>query len=105
MSFASILSLLSALILSVTVLSAGIARLSSPITPEQIVQERRRSSINTSTLRELHNALGDSEQKVGRSNGICTAGNGAGLESERGKVGGEGSDMYGAVYNCVDMLN
>lgn len=57
MSFASILSLLSALILSVTVLSAGIARLSSPITPEQIVQERRRSSMNTSTLRELVGVL------------------------------------------------
>ena len=57
MSFTSILSLLSALFLSFTVLSAGIARLNSPITPEQIVQERRTASINASTLRELVGVL------------------------------------------------
>ncbi|KAF6229083.1 hypothetical protein HO133_007197 [Letharia lupina] len=57
MSFASILSLLSALVLSFTVLSAGITRLSSPITPEQISRERATSSINPSTLRELVGVL------------------------------------------------
>ena len=57
MSFASILSLLSALTLSFTVLSAGVARLNSQITPEQIVQERSASSINPSTLRELVGVL------------------------------------------------
>ncbi len=54
MSFAAILS---ALILSYTVLSAGVARLNSPITPEQIVQERSSSSVNSITLRELVGAL------------------------------------------------
>lgn len=57
MSFAAILSLLSALILSFTVLQAGVARLNSPITPEQIAQERSTSSINKSTLRELVGGL------------------------------------------------
>lgn len=53
----SFLSLLSALILSFTVLSAGIAKVNSPITPEQIVQERNTSSVNSSTLRELVGVL------------------------------------------------
>lgn len=54
MSFTSLLSLISAFILSYTVLSAGVARLNLPITPEQIVQERRSaSSIPSSSLREL----------------------------------------------------
>lgn len=57
MSFAAILSLLSALILSFTVLQAGVARLSSPITPEQIAQERSASFVNRSTLRELVGGL------------------------------------------------
>ena len=57
MYFAAIFSLLSALILSLTVLSAGVARLGSPITPEQIAQERSTSSINASTLRELVGGL------------------------------------------------
>ncbi len=57
MSFVSIVSLLSALILSFTVLSAGVARLNSPITSEQIVQERSASSPNSSSLRELVGVL------------------------------------------------
>ena len=57
MSFASILSLLFALILSFTVLSAGIARLGSPITPEQIAQERNAPFISASTRRELVGVL------------------------------------------------
>lgn len=57
MAIAAILSLLPALILSFTVLSAGVARLSSPITPEQIARERSTLSANASTLRELVGAL------------------------------------------------
>lgn len=58
MSLASILSFLSALVLSFTLLSAGVARLNSQITPEQIVQERSAaSSMNPSTLRELVGGL------------------------------------------------
>ena len=58
MSFTTILSLLSALILSFTVLSAGVGRLNSPITPEQIVQDRNTSSSTSSiTRRELVGVL------------------------------------------------
>ena len=57
MSFAAILSLLSALILSFTVLQAGVARLNSPITPAQIAEERSASFVNKSTLRELVGGL------------------------------------------------
>ena len=58
MSFTTILSLLSALILSFTVLSAGFARLNSPITPEQIVLERKNSTTTSSiTQREFVGVL------------------------------------------------
>lgn len=50
-------------------------------------------------------ALGDSEQKDRRSGGIWAAVNRAGWEGERGEGGGEGSDLYGVVYRCVDILN
>ena len=57
MSVAAIFSLLSALLLSYIVLSAGVARLNTPITPEQIARERGTSSANSVSLRELVGVL------------------------------------------------
>lgn len=55
----SLLTLLSALLLSFTILSAGLSRLTSPITPEQIVRERHTTTTTTSrlTLREAVGVL------------------------------------------------
>ena len=50
-------------------------------------------------------ALGDAEQENRRSSGIWAVVRGAGFESERGEGVGEGSDVYGVVYRCVDILN
>lgn len=50
-------------------------------------------------------ALGDAEQKSGRSGGIWVVVDGARFESERGEGVGEGSDIYGVVYRCVDFLS
>lgn len=55
----SLLALLSALLLSFTLLSAGVSRLASPITPEQVAHERATSSSSTTTTRlTLREAVG-----------------------------------------------